>query len=170
MDWPFPSASTAQRRSFPHVRPGGSHRRQWLSCRPVAGDGTLRSNGIHGGCSGVEHRKGRRLATSRSPADGPPTNGSASRTRTCDPVVNSHLLYQLSYRGSGFDRCLCEVPARVNDDRNRDSCAVAIFGASACGAAPADQAPAPPGTTPEPASGAWIDASRQILCAVEGRR
>ena len=37
----------------------------------------------------------------RSPADGPPTNGSASRTRTCDPVVNSHLLYQLSYRGSG---------------------------------------------------------------------
>ena len=26
--------------------------------------------------------------------------GSADRTRTCDPVVNSHLLYQLSYRGS----------------------------------------------------------------------
>ena len=27
--------------------------------------------------------------------------GSAGRTRTCDKVVNSHLLYQLSYRGSG---------------------------------------------------------------------
>ncbi len=26
--------------------------------------------------------------------------GSAGRTRTCDPVVNSHLLYQLSYRGT----------------------------------------------------------------------
>lgn len=30
--------------------------------------------------------------------------GSAGRTRTCDMVVNSHPLYQLSYRGSGFDR------------------------------------------------------------------
>ena len=28
------------------------------------------------------------------------SNGSAGRTRTCDKVVNSHLLYQLSYRGS----------------------------------------------------------------------
>jgi hypothetical protein len=27
--------------------------------------------------------------------------GSASRTRTCDPAVNSRLLYRLSYRGSG---------------------------------------------------------------------
>ena len=27
--------------------------------------------------------------------------GSASRTRTYDPVINSHLLYQLSYRGRG---------------------------------------------------------------------
>ena len=27
-------------------------------------------------------------------------NGSASRTRTYDPVINSHLLYQLSYRGT----------------------------------------------------------------------
>ncbi len=26
--------------------------------------------------------------------------GSASRARTCDPMINSHLLYQLSYRGS----------------------------------------------------------------------
>ena len=25
--------------------------------------------------------------------------GSPDRTRTCDKVVNSHLLYQLSYRG-----------------------------------------------------------------------
>jgi hypothetical protein len=29
--------------------------------------------------------------------------GSASRTRTCDPAVNSRLLYRLSYRGSGSD-------------------------------------------------------------------
>jgi hypothetical protein len=26
--------------------------------------------------------------------------GSPGRTRTCGPVVNSHLLYQLSYRGT----------------------------------------------------------------------
>src|SRR5688572_5185267 len=26
-------------------------------------------------------------------------NGSPSRTRTCDPLINSQLLYQLSYRG-----------------------------------------------------------------------
>ncbi len=25
--------------------------------------------------------------------------GSRDRTRTCDPVINSHLLYQLSYAG-----------------------------------------------------------------------
>ena len=25
--------------------------------------------------------------------------GSPNRTRTCDPMINSHLLYQLSYRG-----------------------------------------------------------------------
>ena len=25
--------------------------------------------------------------------------GSPSKTRTCDRVINSHLLYQLSYRG-----------------------------------------------------------------------
>ena|GEM_PF-708194 len=26
--------------------------------------------------------------------------GSSNRTRTCDPMINSHLLYQLSYRGT----------------------------------------------------------------------
>ena len=26
--------------------------------------------------------------------------GSATRTRTWDPMINSHLLYRLSYRGS----------------------------------------------------------------------
>ncbi len=26
-------------------------------------------------------------------------DGSPSKTRTCDPLVNSQLLYQLSYRG-----------------------------------------------------------------------
>ena len=29
--------------------------------------------------------------------------GSAGRTRTYDPAVNSRLLYRLSYRGSGAD-------------------------------------------------------------------
>ncbi len=30
--------------------------------------------------------------------------GSSSRARTCDPVINSHLLYQLSYRGMALAR------------------------------------------------------------------
>ncbi len=30
---------------------------------------------------------------------GIPLPSSRGRTRTCDPVVNSHLLYQLSYAG-----------------------------------------------------------------------
>ena len=29
-------------------------------------------------------------------------NGSGSRTRTCDRVVNSHLLYRLSYAGASM--------------------------------------------------------------------
>ena len=29
-------------------------------------------------------------------------SGSATRTRTWDPMINSHLLYQLSYRGITF--------------------------------------------------------------------
>ncbi len=28
--------------------------------------------------------------------------GSPNRTRTCDPMINSHLLYQLSYRGTAL--------------------------------------------------------------------
>ncbi len=28
-------------------------------------------------------------------------NGSPGRTRTADQMINSHLLYRLSYRGSG---------------------------------------------------------------------
>ena len=28
------------------------------------------------------------------------SNGASNRTRTCDPAINSRLLYQLSYRGS----------------------------------------------------------------------
>lgn len=39
--------------------------------------------------------------------------GSSSKTRTCDKVVNSHLLYQLSYRGlkkkqQALDTELCQ--------------------------------------------------------------
>ena len=29
--------------------------------------------------------------------------GSRSRTRTCDPVINSHLLYRLSYPGMALN-------------------------------------------------------------------
>ena len=32
-------------------------------------------------------------------------NGSPSRTRTYDPMINSHLLYQLSYRGTEAAQC-----------------------------------------------------------------
>ncbi len=28
------------------------------------------------------------------------SDGSPNRTRTCDPMINSHLLYQLSYQGT----------------------------------------------------------------------
>ncbi len=31
-------------------------------------------------------------------------NGSPSWTRTSDPMINSHLLYQLSYRGTVFQQ------------------------------------------------------------------
>ena len=31
-------------------------------------------------------------------------NGSPGRTRTADPVINSHLLYRLSYRGRCWKR------------------------------------------------------------------
>ena len=36
----------------------------------------------------------------KSPSVGALFSGSPGRTRTADKVVNSHLLYQLSYRGS----------------------------------------------------------------------
>ena len=44
-------------------------------------------------------------------------NGSASRARTCDPLINSQLLYQLSYRGMpkrAYDETigLCQTPLR----------------------------------------------------------
>ncbi len=39
-------------------------------------------------------------------------NGSPGRTRTSDKVVNSHLLYRLSYRGIGGERY--EPPAIVS--------------------------------------------------------
>jgi len=43
------------------------------------------------------------VATARAGATGlpqtPENNGSPGRTRTADPVINSHLLYRLSYRG-----------------------------------------------------------------------
>ena len=40
---------------------------------------------------------------------GPFLIGSGSRTRTCDPMINSHLLYQLSYAGSGAARLSMRV-------------------------------------------------------------
>ena len=41
--------------------------------------------------------------------------GSAGRTRTCDKVVNSHLLYQLSYRGSGMRAAYIRPMRRCKD-------------------------------------------------------
>jgi hypothetical protein len=31
-------------------------------------------------------------------------NGSLTKTRTWDPMINSHLLYQLSYQGTDFQQ------------------------------------------------------------------
>ena len=43
--------------------------------------------------------------------------GSAGRTRTCDKVVNSHLLYQLSYRGTVGHDVLVQAPEDLVDLR-----------------------------------------------------
>ena len=43
--------------------------------------------------------------------------GSPGRTRTADRVVNSHLLYQLSYRGSAERECYWPRPKRSSYDR-----------------------------------------------------
>ncbi len=41
-------------------------------------------------------------------------NGSPGRTRTCDKVINSHLLYQLSYQGSvKSGRILRKIPLKI---------------------------------------------------------
>src|SRR3546814_12774132 len=47
-----------------------------------------------------------------------PCIGSAGRTRTCDMVVNSHPLYQLSYRGSGCDRWAIGLDGATPDPRS----------------------------------------------------
>ena len=81
--------------------------------------------------------------------------GSASRTRTCDLVVNSHPLYQLSYRGTycecnpsiccaGFSseaRGACDVS---QCKQNHVACAVGLSamgeeGGCAYGAGPVDR-------------------------------
>ena len=41
------------------------------------------------------------------------SNGSPGRTRTADQVVNSHPLYQLSYRGK-YNKTLSEFSFHVN--------------------------------------------------------
>ena len=66
----------------------------------------------HCGCTMVAEikklQKRRLKLQSERPLERSPTaflrSGSPGRTRTSDPVVNSHLLYQLSYRGSGTVR------------------------------------------------------------------
>ena len=52
--------------------------------------------------------------------------GSLSRTRTYDPVINSHLLYRLSYQGIRQARILTDVAGiattflqKIQADRNR---------------------------------------------------
>ncbi len=41
-------------------------------------------------------------------------SGSPTWARTRDPMINSHLLYQLSYRGSQRDAIVITTPVRVN--------------------------------------------------------
>ena len=60
------------------------------------------------------------------PALTPCLNGSPGRTRTSDPVVNSHLLYRLSYRGS-------EAVAQVGSRRG-SYIATALWSAKRLGA------------------------------------
>ncbi|GEM_PF-3075367 len=45
----------------------------------------------------------------------PTDNGSPGRTRTADPVINSHLLYLLSYRG--IEGECSEAAPEVQDGR-----------------------------------------------------
>ena len=51
------------------------------------------AGGDNESCSGSQTKKAQLSA-------GPFSIGSPSKTRTCDPLINSQLLYQLSYRGS----------------------------------------------------------------------
>ena len=63
----------------------------------------LESRQVGSGCQLLVGYKAQRpFQIQRKPADEGWPFGSASRTRTADRVVNSHLLYQLSYRGSFF--------------------------------------------------------------------
>ena len=48
--------------------------------------------------------------------------GSPGRTRTADRVVNSHLLYRLSYRGLYRDEILCLVPQNGLEFKRQTAC------------------------------------------------
>ena len=45
--------------------------------------------------------------------------GSPRRTRTADPVINSHLLYRLSYRGTVASRASYRWPPRASTAMQR---------------------------------------------------
>ncbi len=60
----------------------------------------------------------RELVTQKTPKGRFLLTSSASRTRTCDPVINSHLLYQLSYRGILLFRILSLNSLPIPDLRN----------------------------------------------------
>ena len=47
-------------------------------------------------------------------------DGSPSWTRTSDPMINSHLLYQLSYRGSkgGVNDTFLNMPVKLLSTRS----------------------------------------------------
>ena len=69
---------------------------------PLATDRDQRGRGKSGGefCRPMQLRTGEKTeGTANQPVPTVGLHGSPGRTRTSDRVVNSHLLYQLSYRG-----------------------------------------------------------------------
>src|SRR5690554_4542131 len=77
------------------------------SKRPVAAAGDSRWRHQPAKAAAIKHRQtrmascGKKRRVEYEIALGRVTqrNGSRSRTRTCDPMINSHLLYRLSYPG-----------------------------------------------------------------------
>ena len=73
----------------------------YLESQPPIGQGKATKTGKLTGNTDATRKKARRLREdSCQGIDSKGRTGSPGGTRTPDPVINSHLLYQLSYRGS----------------------------------------------------------------------